>query len=146
MKKEFHTDIVKQSIMIKASKKQVWSKISNIASMPMWAVNVKDTIILTKKKKGVGAIRLVIFENSDVIEEHIVAWKDKESFTYVATSGLPLRAYVATISVKQNTKYTKLTWESYLNSQEMTSKEFSDFVEFINSFYHTSLERFKLLF
>ena len=39
--------------------------------------------------------------------------------------GLPLRAYVATISIKSKTKTnTELTWQSYLNSQKMSEKQF----------------------
>ena len=103
-KKSFHTGSVKKIIMIKASKDKVWRKISNISGLPTWVVNVKKTVYLSKKKRDVGAIRLITFTNGSKIEEHVVAWKDKEYFTYIATEGLPLRAYVATISIKVKSK------------------------------------------
>ena len=104
VKKSFHTGTVKKTIKIKASKDKVWRKISNITGLPTWVVDVKKTVYLSKKKTDVGAIRLITFEDGNQIEEHVVAWKKGEYFTYIATEGLPLRAYVATISIKQNPK------------------------------------------
>ena len=74
----------------------------------------------------------------------MVAWEKGENFTYVATEGLPLRAYVATISIKKKTKgETELTWQSYLNSQKMSEKQFLEFLVFMGSFYEASLENLK---
>ena len=146
MKKSFHTGTVKKTIKIKASNEKVWRKISNIAGLPTWVVDVKKTTYLSKKKKDVGAVRLITFSNGNKIEEHVVAWKNKEYFTYIATEGLPLRAYVATISIKKKSaKLTELTWQSYLNSVKMSEKEFLEFLAFMGSFYEASLENLKIL-
>jgi len=143
-KKTFHTGTVKKTIKIKASKDKVWRKISNIAGLPTWVVDVKKTTYLSKRKKDVGAIRLITFEDGNKIEEHIVAWKKGEYFTYIATEGLPLRAYVATISIKSKSKdLVELTWQSYLNSKKMSEKQFLDFVVFLGTFYEASLENLK---
>ena len=57
---------------------------------------------------------------------------------------LPLRAYVATISIKPKSKnLVQLTWQSYLNSKKMTEKEFLEFLVFMGSFYETSLANLK---
>ena len=145
-KKSFHTGSVKKSITIKASKDKVWKKISNIAGLPEWVVGVKKTAYLSKKKKDVGAIRLITFDNGDKIEEHVVAWKTGEYFTYIATEGLPLRAYVATISIKRkSSNSTQMTWQSYLNSKKISEKQFIDFLAFMGSFYEASLENLKSL-
>ena len=142
----FHTGSVKKMITIKASKDKVWRKISSIAGLPTWVVDVKETTFLSKKKRDIGAIRLITFVDGNTIEEHVVAWKNKEYFTYIATEGLPLRAYVATISIKSKTKnITLLTWQSYLNSKKMSEKEFLEFLAFMGSFYETSLENLKTL-
>ena len=99
---------------------------------------------LKKKKKGVGAIRLITFADGNQIEEHVVAWETGKYFTYVATEGLPLRAYVATISIKPKSKnLVELTWQSYLNSKKMSEKQFTDFLVFMGSFYEASLENLK---
>ena len=146
MKKSFHTGSVKKTIKIKASNEKVWRKISNIAGLPTWVVDVKKTTYLSKKKKDVGAVRLITFSDGNKIEEHIVAWKSKEYFTYIATEGLPLRAYVATISIKKKSaKLTELTWQSYLNSVKMSEKEFLEFLAFMGAFYEASLENLKTL-
>jgi len=144
VKKSFHTDSVKKTITIKASKEKVWRKISNIAGLSSWVIDVKKTTYLSKKRRDVGAIRKITFTDSNTIEEHVVAWKEKEYFTYVATYGLPLRVYVATIAIKsKNKKITQLTWQSYFNSKKMSMKEFMRFVTFMGTFYETSLENLK---
>lgn len=143
-KKSFHTGTVKKTITIKASKNKVWRKISNIAGLPTWVVDVKKTVYLSKKKRDVGAVRLITFDDGNKIEEHVVAWKNGEYFTYIATEGLPLRAYVATISIKPKSKrLVELTWQSYLNSKKMSEKQFLDFLAFMGSFYEASLENLK---
>lgn len=146
VKKSYNSGSVKKTITIRASKDKVWRKISNIVGLPTWVVDVKKTVFLSKKKKGIGAVRLITFADGNKIEEHVVAWKDKESFTYVATEGLPLRAYVATISIKAKTsKSVELTWQSYLNSKKMSQNEFLQFLAFMGSFYEASLENLKAL-
>ena len=146
VKKSFHSNSVKKSITVKATKEKVWRNISNIAGLPAWVVDVKKTTYLTKKKRNVGAVRKITFGEGKTIEEHIVAWKEKEFFTYVATEGLPLRAYVATISIKaKDKKTTQITWESYFNSIKMSTKQFNEFVEFLGGFYEMSLKNLKVL-
>ncbi|AJW71109.1 SRPBCC family protein [Nitrosopumilus adriaticus] len=146
VKKSYNSGSVKKTITIRASKDKVWRKISNIVGLPTWVVDVKKTVFLSKKKKGIGAVRLITFADGNKIEEHVVAWKDKESFTYVATEGLPLRAYVATISIKAKTsKSVELTWQSYLNSKKMSQNQFLQFLAFMGSFYDASLENLKTL-
>jgi uncharacterized protein YndB with AHSA1/START domain len=146
IQKSFHSGTIKKTITIKASKDKVWRKISNIVGLPSWLPDVTKTEYLSMRKKDVGAVRLITFADGNKIEEHIVAWEKGEYFTYVATEGLPLRAYVATISIKKKTKTnTQLTWQSYLNSQKMSEKEFLEFLVFMGSFYEASLENLKKL-
>ena len=145
-KKSFHTGTVKKTVAINASKNKVWRRISNIAGLPTWAIGVKKTDYISKKRKGSGTIRMITFDDNSKIEEHIVAWKTGEYFTYIATEGLPLRAYVATISIKPKTKkLVHLTWQSYLNSKKMSEKQFTEFLTSMGSFYETSLENLKTL-
>ena len=99
---------------------------------------------LSKVKRGVGAIRNITFDDGNQIEEHIVAWDNKKSFSYLAVTGLPLRIYHATISIQpQTAKSTGVTWQSYFNSKKMTKKEFNEFVSFMGSFYQASLRNLK---
>ena len=144
VKKLFHTGSVKKTITIKTSKEKVWRKISNIAGLSSWVIDVKKTTYLSKKRRGIGAIRKITFTDENTIEEHVIAWKEKEYFTYVATYGLPLRVYVATIAIKsKNKKTTQLTWQSYFNSKKMSMKQFRKFVTFMGTFYEASLENLK---
>ncbi len=144
MKKSHFTGIVKKSVKINASKEKAWKKISNIVGLPTWVIGVKKTTYLSKKKRGVGSIRNIVFDDGNTIEEHVVKWDDKNSFSYIAVNGLPLRSYFATISLKTVSKNTtQITWESYFNSKKTTKKAFDEFVSFLESFYEKSLDNLK---
>mgnify|MGYP002066754427 FL=1 len=142
--KAFHTGTVKKEVTIKAPKERVWIKLSNIAGLPSWALDVKKTTYLSKKRRGIGAIRKITFENGNIIEEHVIAWKSGEYFSYIATEGLLLRAYVATISINpKNKKSTRITWQSYINNNKMSTAQFKKFLSDMGSFYQTSLKNLK---
>ena len=114
---------VKKSVIINIDVEKAWSKISKIAKLE-WLEGQKSTKFLGEKKSGVGSKRLISFEDGSNVEEHVVGWKPKEYFSYIAISGLPLDAYHATISVeKNNAKSVKITWESYFAS-DSTKNEF----------------------
>ena len=141
--KKNYSGSVKKSVLIKTTNDKVWRKISNIADLS-WLVDVKKTVYLSKAKRGVGAIRNITFDDGNQIEEHIVAWKNKKYFSYLAVTGLPLRVYHATISIKPQKKSTRVTWQSYFNSKKMTKKEFNEFIYFMENFYQASLKNLKL--
>ena len=132
---------VKKSVIIDADLEKVWTKISKITKLD-WLEGQKSTKYLSEKKSGVGSKRLISFEDGSDVEEHVVGWKPKEFFSYIAISGLPLNAYHATISVQKSNKNTKVTWESYFAS-ENTKKEFDEFIEFLSNFYTQSLKNLK---
>lgn len=145
-KKSFHTNSVKKSITVNVSKEKAWKKISNIVGLPTWLIDVKKTTYLSKKRRNVGTVRKITFADGNTIEEHVVAWKEGEYFTYIATEGLPLRAYIATISIKvKNKNNTQITWQSYFNSKKMSAKQFTEFVKFMGTFYESSLKNLKAL-
>jgi len=142
--KMFHTGTIKKTITIKAPKEKVWVKLSNIVGLPSWASDVKKTTYLSKKRRGIGTIRSITFEGGNIVEEHVIGWKNGEYFTYIATEGLPLRAYVATISIKsKNKKSSHITWQSYLNSNKMSTKQFRGVLSDMGLFYQTSLKNLK---
>ena len=133
---------VKKSVIIDSDIEKVWSKISKIIKLD-WLEGQKSTKFLGDKKSGVGAKRLISFEDGSDVEEHIVGWKPKEYFSYIAVSGLPLEAYHATISIQRDKmKSVKITWESYFASKS-TKNEFEEFVEFLSNFYAQSLKNLK---
>ena len=132
---------VKKSVTIDADLEKVWIKISKITKLD-WLEGQKSTKYLSEKKSGVGSKRLISFEDGSDVEEHIVGWKPKEYFSYIAVSGLPLSAYHATISLQKSNKNTKVTWESYFASDN-TKKEFDEFIEFLSNFYAQSLKNLK---
>ncbi len=138
--------MLKQTIKINASQEQVWQHISNVMGLAAWADGVTKVTCISKKTRGIGAVRLISFADGNIVEEHVVAWNSDESFTYVATHGLPLRAYVATLSIRPLSGNTvRLQWQSYFNSHSMTSVEFCDFYASLKSFYKHSLENLKVL-
>ena len=133
---------VKKSVIIETDLEKAWTKISKIAKLD-WLEGQKSTKFLGDKKTGVGAKRLISFEDGSKVEEHVVGWKPKEYFSYIAVSGLPLEAYHATISIEKNkTKSIKVTWESYF-AAKTTKAEFDEFVEFLSNFYAQSLKNLK---
>ena len=141
--KGHHSGIVKKSVLIHASNDKVWNKISNIVGLS-WVLDVKKTIFLSKIKRGVGAIRKITFDDGNNVEETIVGWNGGNYLSYIATSGLPLRLYHATISIEPvEKKVMKESWQSFFNSEKMTKKEFSEFVNFMNLFYKNSLLNLK---
>ena len=143
--KKYHSGFVKKSIIINSPSSKVWRKISNIVGLSEWVVDVKKTVHLSKIRRGVGAIRNIFFTDGNTVEEHIVAWRNGQFFSYMAVSGLPLRVYHATISIKPKSKKSvQVTWQSYLNSKKMTKKEFNEFHDFMESFYGQSLKNLKL--
>ena len=141
--KQYHSGTVKKSILIHVSKDIVWEKISNIVDLS-WVLDAQKTIFLYEIKRGIGAIRKITFEDGSNVEETIVGWNDGNYLSYIATSGLPLRAYHATISIASlEKKLMKVSWQSFFNSEKMTKKEFSEFLNFMNLFYKNSLSNLK---
>ena len=137
-----NSNSVKKSIIIDTNLDKAWSKINKIANLD-WLDGQISTKFLSEKKTGVGAKRLISFEDGSKVEEHVVGWKPKEYFSYIAVSGLPLEAYHATISIeKDNNKSVKVTWESYFASKS-TKNEFDEFRKFLSNFYSKSLKNLK---
>ena len=132
---------VKKSVIINIDVEKAWSKISKIAKLE-WLEGQKSTKFLGEKKSGVGSKRLISFEDGSNVEEHVVGWKPKEYFSYIAISGLPLDAYHATISIEKIKKSVKITWESYFASKS-TKNKFEEFVVFLSNFYAQSLKNLK---
>ena len=140
---EKHEGSAKRSVVIKASVEVVWKKLSKITKLD-WLEEQKSSKFLSQKKYGIGAIRLISFEDGSDVEEHVVNWIPKKSFSYIAISGLPLKSYLATISIKRiSNKKVRVTWESYFVS-EIKKKEFSEFYNFLSQFYTNSLKNLKL--
>lgn len=143
--KKFYSGTVKRRILINVTQDKTWKKISNIVGLPEWIDEIKKASYLSKIKRGVGAIRKLTFDDGNVIEEHIVSWKTKQSFSYIATNGLPLRVYHATLLIQsKNKKSVYLTWASYLYSKKMSRKEFKNFISYLESFYEKSLQNLKI--
>jgi len=139
---EKHEGSAKRSVMVRASVEAVWKKLSRITKLD-WLEEQKSSKFLTQKKYGVGARRLISFEDGSNVEEHIVEWYPKKGFSYIAITGLPLLAYLATISMKKvSSGRFKVTWQSYFVSDKK-KKEFLEFSKFLNQFYTISLHNLK---
>ena len=139
---EKHVGSAKRSVIIKASVETVWKKLSKITKLD-WLEEQKSSKFLSQKNYGVGAIRLISFEDGSDVEEHIVEWYPKKGFSYIAITGLPLLVYLATISMKKvSNGRVKVTWQSYFISDKK-KKEFLEFSKFLNQFYTKSLHNLK---
>jgi hypothetical protein len=120
----------------------VWNEISNFVGLAEWVVDVKKTEFLSKTKQGVGAARKISFTDGSNVVEYAVGWQDGKLVSYIATSGLPLDGYHATLSISQKEK-TRLRWTSFLISNGSDKKQFEEFLTFIESFYAESLKKLK---
>ena len=136
------TDFIKKSVVVRTDINNAWDCISKISSLN-WLENQKSTKFLSQKKRGVGAIRLISFEDGSNVEERIVGWHPKKHFSYIATSGLPLNSYHATISMNKIKSGVKITWESYFSSNE-EKPDFQTFTKFLSQFYVSSLKNLKV--
>ena len=142
--RRFHSGVVKRSVLIHSTKEKVWRTLSNITNLPQWATGVKKTVLKSKIKRGVGAIRDVILDDNTVLEEHIVDWQDDHSFSYVAVTGMPVRTYFAMLSIKpRNRNSVTLTWSCYVNTKKITTSEFKHLKSDLDSLYKTSLKNLK---
>jgi len=140
---DYHIGTSNTSTTIHVSKQILWKKISNIIDLD-WLQEIKKTTYVTEKMVGVGAGRKLEFQDGSIINEYIVGWNDEQYFSYIATSGLPLRAYHSTISLTSLTKKSvRITWKSYFNSELMTKNQFDEFCSFIELFYKNSLKDLK---
>ena len=136
------TDFIKKSVVVRTDINNAWNYLSKISSLN-WLENQKSTKFLSQKKRGVGAIRLISFEDGSNVEERIVGWHPKKHFSYIATSGLPLDSYHATISMNKIESGVKIVWESYFSSNEEKS-DFNTFTKFLSQFYVSSLRNLKV--
>ena len=136
------TDFIKKSVIVRTDIDNAWNCLSKISSLN-WLENQKSTKFLSQKKRGVGAIRLISFEDGSNVEERIVGWHPKKHFSYIATSGLPLNSYHATISMNKIESGVKIVWESYFSSNEEKS-DFNTFTKFLSQFYVSSLRNLKV--
>jgi len=137
------TNSVKKSVKIKSDVDTTWNYLSKITTLD-WIEGEKSTRFLTNKKRGIGAVRVISFQDGSDVEEHIVGWSPKKYFSYIAISGLPVNAYHATISITKINDSVKITWESYFSSKS-TKSEFNEFTKFLSQFYVTSLQNLKNL-
>lgn len=134
---------VLQAITIGASKKNVWKELSNIVGLPDWAVDCKKAEFLSKTKYGIGASRRLWFADGSIVDEYVTGWKDEQYLSYIATSGLPLRGYHATISITPRRNASYILWSAFLISNKTDRKQFDEFLTFMESFYSNSLKNIK---
>ena len=142
----FHSGSVKRSVTAKVPRPHAWRIVGDITSLPKWVVGVKGCRLAGRARRRIGAIRVLDFDDGNTIEEHVIAWNDGEWFSYVAVSGLPLRAYVATISLRDvSREATRITWQSYMNSESMRQEKFASIVESMEALYADSLANLKAM-
>lgn len=139
-----HCGTVTQSIIINLPPSAIWKEISNFVGLTEWVVDVKKTEFLSKTKRGIGAVRKITFADGTEVIEYAVGWLDGEYLSYIATSGLPLDGYHATISILQKGNTTHLKWTSFLISDGPDKKQFEEFLIFMESFYANSLKNLKI--
>lgn len=147
MVRQFLNGTVTRSVVVHAPIQKAWRRLSEIGNLAEWIVGIKKCIITSKKRKGVGATRLITFEDDSMIEEQIVIWNCVKSFSYlVIGKNLPFRTYFATLSIKSLGKnLTKITWSGYIGTNNVTKSKFNKTISKYDLLYKSSLPRLKLL-
>lgn len=136
----FHSGSLRRGVAVRVRPEAAWRVLGDIAGMPAWAAGVRSVSLLPGRRRGVGAARVVAFGGGARVEEHVVGWEPGRSFTYVAASGLPLRAYVATMSIGPAAGGgSRVSWQSYMCSRRTTRAEFAAYRESMGRFYSESL-------
>ena len=134
---------VSESTVINSTTTEVWKIVGNYTGLGEWVEGVKKTESLSKVKNNFGAARKIYFADGGNVIEYAVGWKEKEYLSYIATSGLPLQGYHATITVSQKGKNSLVEWSSFLISYDSDKKKFMQFLESMSSFYAGSLVHLK---
>ena len=142
--KSTHNDSYSRSIIISASSEKVWEILGNPVGLPAWIPGIKQTVYLSDIKKGVGTVREITLDSGLLIEEHFVAWKEKEYVSYIMVRGFPLRGYFATMAMHPLDEGAVLfTWSVYYTTQEMTDAEFKEFGTNLRAFFEGTLKNLK---
>ncbi|MDI1495931.1 MAG: SRPBCC domain containing protein [Cenarchaeum symbiont of Oopsacas minuta] len=134
------SDTVRRTILVDLQSAQVWNILSHITNL-WWAVGVQKTLPLAGPLRGFGSSRVISFKSGQMVRETIIGWKPKEYLSYVATSGLAIQAYHATISIKPVKKKTRVTWESVFADKDERAVE--NFKKEIGVFYSDSLRQLR---
>jgi uncharacterized protein YndB with AHSA1/START domain len=142
--KSTHNDSYSRSIIISASPEKVWEIVGNPVSLPDWIPGIKQTVYASDIKKGIGTVREITLDDGLLIEEHFVAWKEKEYVSYIMVRGFPLRGYFATMAMQPLDEGAVLfTWSTYYTTQEMTDTEFKGFSTNLRAFFEGTLKNLK---
>ncbi len=136
---DFHVGFLKRSVAAGAPRAAAWARVRRIADL-RWAAGVTGARLLRGPRSGPGAVREIEFGDGSVVREIITGWEEGRAVSYVASDGLPLRAYHATVSLGPAGRgRTRITWRSRFESERMTGAEFAAFRARLGSFYSASL-------
>lgn len=142
--KSTHNDSYSRSVIISAPSEKVWEILGNPVGLPDWIPGIKQTVYTSDIKKGVGTVREITLDDGLLIEEHFVAWKEKEYVSYIMVRGFPLRGYFATMAMQPLDEGAVLfTWSVYYTTQEMTDTEFKEFSTNLRAFFEGTLTNLK---
>jgi len=144
--RQFLNGTVARSVVVHVSPQKAWRRLSEIGNLARWIVGIKKCVITSKKRKGIGATRLITFQDGSLLEEQIVIWNNGKSFSYLVTDKMPFRAYFATLSIKPLGKnLTKVTWSGYIGTNNVTKSKFKKSISKYDLLYKNSLPRLKSL-
>ena len=142
--KMVHNDAYSRSVIISAPEKAVWDVLKDPAGLPAWVPGIKETVITSETKQGVGTVREITLDDGLLIEEHFVAWKEGRCVSYIMVKGFPLRGYFATMAMEPLSVGAVLfTWSVYYTTQEMTGDEFNAFSGNLRTFFESTLQNLK---
>ena len=134
---------VSRTMIIDSPVSEIWGIVGDYTGLANWVEGIQKTVSLSKVKNDFGAARKIHFKDGAQVIEYAVGWKENDHISYIATSGLPLQGYHATISLTTRTKGTQVKWSSFLISESSDKIEFLQFLESMDMFYAKSLVTLK---
>lgn len=139
----YRSGSVRRAIIIRKPAGAAWEAIKEIADLD-WVAGVKSARYITEQRNGAGAGREIHFDDGRVVTEYVVGWRQGRYLSYIATDGLGVGAYHATISIhRRYFDECYVTWQSFFNDTEMDWERWKDFRITLAAFYTVSLRRLK---
>ena len=132
---------VENEIAINASAQQVWTKITDHASLGNWGL-FKGTVLRpgSDSKNGLGCMRELTAFGIRITEE-VVAWNEGRHFTYKLRTGAPFKWHQGDVFVSEVNGVTKIRWVIRFQSNiPLTEKIFEIFLRAI---FKNTLRNFK---
>jgi hypothetical protein len=131
-----------QKTELNASAEEVWEIVSNFNAFPRYIELVENSIIKTEDK---GTVRTLTLGNGETLKEKLIRYDfDDKTIQYTIVEGpLPVKNYLATMTVAPTEDGCLFTWSGKFNGAGMSDE---DAAETMSGVYQLGCEGLKRIF